>query len=244
MDSPYIGVYEKLKRAEENIGNLDREIKRFFDEGEYATLPIQDSDLLLKAIAYHQNRAIPHRFSVLAGEIIHHLRSSLDHLAWQLSSVEYRTTHPRRIEFPICEKQPEGKELSQYKARIRGIIQPRAREVIENLQPYKSADPLDHPLLVVHKMNVIDKHRELVICVSVGLLEVPYPVVEQYIHGARADAEDLLEKIYPHVKQYGRVTPQVAFRNFGQRKIAPVIPALHHLAAGVRDAISLFAEFE
>jgi hypothetical protein len=49
------------------------------------------------------------RFSVLAGEVIHHLRSCLDHLVWQLSSEPFRSAHSDRIEFPVYERAPVGK---------------------------------------------------------------------------------------------------------------------------------------
>jgi len=71
----FAGIAEKLKRSEENIYNLNSEIERFFEESDYPVLPENDRKTLLKAIEYHKNLVIPPRFSVLAGETIHHLRS-------------------------------------------------------------------------------------------------------------------------------------------------------------------------
>src|ERR1700761_1924172 len=85
MDHPLSGAYEKLHRAEENIEKLELEITRFFEESKYPVISNENDQLFLEAIDYHGNRKIPIRFSVLAGEIVHHLRSSLDHVAWQLS---------------------------------------------------------------------------------------------------------------------------------------------------------------
>ena len=98
---PLDGIQEKLNRADENIGNLNREIVSFFNDGPYPVLPDKDDGLFQEAVDYHSSRIIPQRFSVLAGEIIHHLRSCLDHLAWILSNEEKRVRDPQGIEFPI-----------------------------------------------------------------------------------------------------------------------------------------------
>src|SRR5579864_7615214 len=162
MPPNFDGITEKLKRANENIRNLESEIGVFFQQGEYPVLPEDNRELLLKAIEYHKKRVIPLRFSMLAGEIVHHLRSILDHVVWQFSDEVYRRDHPRLIEFPVVEVPPVDKDsISRYVRKIKGITVARVRDLIERLQPYNSPDPLDDPLLILHKMNVIDKHREL-----------------------------------------------------------------------------------
>jgi hypothetical protein len=47
-------------------------------------------------------REPPPRISVVVGEIVHDLRSALDHLAWQLTLPAKRTNHTG---FPICSVQ-------------------------------------------------------------------------------------------------------------------------------------------
>ena len=76
------GVQKNLKRANENIRNLAREVDAFLAEGRYG-LSISDDDQKLaeEASSYHRSRPIPPRFSVLAGEAPYNLRSCLDHLA-------------------------------------------------------------------------------------------------------------------------------------------------------------------
>jgi hypothetical protein len=78
---------EKLDRAKENIFNLDAEITVSFEKCVYPVLQVNDPKLLLEAIEYHKNLIIPPRFSVLAGEAVHHLRSCFDHVAWYFVSV-------------------------------------------------------------------------------------------------------------------------------------------------------------
>jgi hypothetical protein len=85
MPQQLFGINEKLKRANENIRNLDSEIVAFIEGGEYPVLPDANGKIPDEAISYHKNRVIPPRFGVLAGEIIHHFRSCFDHIVWHFS---------------------------------------------------------------------------------------------------------------------------------------------------------------
>jgi hypothetical protein len=126
------GIAEKLVRAKENIDNLDREITVFFEKSEYPVLPKNDPKLLLKAVD-HKNLAVPPRFSVLAGEVIHHLRSCFDHIVWHFSILPVKNV--RKIEFPVFETPPtnhDGRKL--FEGKITGIANPSVRSVIERLQ--------------------------------------------------------------------------------------------------------------
>src|SRR6266481_7650612 len=98
---PFYGIVEKLKRFDENIGNLHNEIIAFFKGSKYPVLSNPDSKEWQEAVDYHRELVIPKRFSVLSGEIIHHLRSCLDHIVWHFSSAHYRRGHANAIEFPV-----------------------------------------------------------------------------------------------------------------------------------------------
>jgi hypothetical protein len=97
------GVYEKLKRADESIQKLNFEIDDFLiKEGLTSSITTYDVDAFQELVKFHSRAHIPPRFSVIAGEIIHHLRSSLNHIAWLLSSQQYREGKKTGslIEFP------------------------------------------------------------------------------------------------------------------------------------------------
>jgi hypothetical protein len=132
VENGFAGIEEKLKRANENIRNLDAEIAGFFQECRYPVVPENNNELLLDAIKYHQQLVIPPRFSVLVGEIIHHLRSCLDHVVWIFSCEEYRVSKFRKIEFSIFEKRPVDKmSRSLYEGKIKGITNPQVLSLIE-----------------------------------------------------------------------------------------------------------------
>jgi hypothetical protein len=224
----FTGINEKLIRAKENIFNLDSEIGRFFEESDYPILPENDRELILKAIEYHENRPIPPRFSVLAGEIVHHLRSCFDHVVWHFSVQTVKNI--RKIEFPVFDKPPanhDGRKL--FEGKIAGITNPDVLCLIEGLQPYNAADPIDDPLFIVNDFDITDKHKELVVCAGTGSMVFPphmQSVIESY---ERAHPEADSAKIARHFKQYGIVKPYISFRNFGRREIQPIIPGLVEL---------------
>jgi hypothetical protein len=238
------GIEEKLKRSNENIKNLDAEVAAFFQEGKYPVLPEHGNKLLLEAIEYHKNRVLPLRFSVLAGEIVHHLRSCLDHIAWQFSSHQYRKDHFRRIEFPIFDKKPIDKEsIARYERKVKGITDSSVRMLIESHQPYKAPDPIDHPLLILHKMDIFDKHRELILSVPTGSRQLPVGmrgVIESY---QRAHPELTSAEVAYHFKGQGNLVPYISFSDFGRREIQPIVLGLTELHNHIVGVVKTFAKY-
>lgn len=241
MSGEFDGVTEKLKRANESIRNLDIEICRFFDEGRYPVLPEHDRKLLLEAIEYHKNRAIPLRFGVLAGEIVHHLRSCLDHVVWIFSDPN-RIKNPRQIEFPIFEKRPIEKDaLALYERKVQGITNARVLDLIESLQPYNFADATDTPLAIIQSFDIIDKHRELVLCVPMGTREIPRGADAAFEAYQSKHPELTPAEIAHKFKGHGQLVPNISFSNFGRREIQPVLEGLVELN---NEVVLLMRRFE
>lgn len=240
MPQEFAGIDEKLKRTDENIRNLETEISRFFQDGKYPIVPEHDRELLLEAIHYHKNRVIPLRFSVLAGEIVHHLRSCLDHLIWIFSDLNL-VKNSKRIEFPIFEHPLDKDSISLYEGKVKGITNPAALKLIESLQPYNCSDPLDDALFIIHSFDIIDKHRELVLCLPTGAREFP-PENRGFVADyQRQHPEFSPEDFAIKLKSYGKLVPQISFKDFGRRTIQPVIPALTQLHDYVGDVVRKFA---
>jgi hypothetical protein len=90
-------------------------------------------------------------------------------------------------------------------------------------------------------MDVIDKHRELVMCVSAGHSELPYEIVMRLADEQGREIEELsLADLLLKIKQHGKITPQIFFPKFGKRKLRAVTPGLLELADAVRDSLLLF----
>jgi hypothetical protein len=237
MSQPFGGIEEKLNRADQNIVNLNFEIERFFQECKYPTLPKDDDEALLQAIQYHKELTIPPRFSVLIGEIIHHLRSCLDHIAWHFSSADYRRDYPKRIAFPVFEDEPLDKDkLSSYARQVKGITNSSVLDLIKALQPYNAPDPLDAPIFIIHHMDIVDKHKELILCPSTVRIELPTRFAAYADQERAAIPADIEDDLYRNLK----VVPQISFLNFGRRETQPVVPALKFLLSVVTEIVARF----
>lgn len=165
MPSPLEGIREKLKRADQNIVSLQSEIAVFFEEGKRPSVGERSIELIFKEALDHGHRKVPVRISVLTGEIIHHLRSALDHIMWKLATRQARIKHPTKIEFPICDDITDRNKASSYNGKIQLLASNEARRIIDELQPYhrraRGEDPERDTLFILHDLDRIYKHREL-----------------------------------------------------------------------------------
>ena len=238
------GIEEKIKRSNECIGHLDREINSFFEQSEHPVIPDQDDKMFQVVADYHLGGPIPLRFSVLAGEIIHHLRSCYDHLIWQLSSDAYRIDHPDRIEFPVLDRTPVRKdELSRYERKVEGISDVDAKALIQQFQPYVGPHPEDSPLLIIHNMDRFDKHRELVIVFPVLGRKLGAKAFRALMDYEKAKSPGALVEYQQAVKMNSKITPHVAFRQFGSREYESVVPSLRELCHYTEFVIEQFGKF-
>ena len=249
MEHPLDGILEKLKRADQNIINLNSEITDFIEAGKDTVFPNDNDQAFQDAVKKHGDREVPLRFSVLAGEIVHHFRSCLDHLVWLLSSEQYRADFPNRIEFPIFAVEPTRKEeIARYDGKIKGITSPKAKATINAFQPYKRLAkgeiPENDPLCIVHDMDRFDKHRELVLAIpSIGMTVTAETIYKFAILKEKADATPNDWKIFDsdmHVNS--KFSPQISFRQFGKGENEAVIPGLRQLGKYVGSFIALFGD--
>jgi len=245
---PFAGIAEKLKRADENIINLNSEILQFFRLSKYPILPDTNHKAWQEAVDYHRNLIIPKRFSVLVGEIIHHLRSSLDHIVWIFSNDTARTLHESVLGFPVISDVPDKKKLRGFERQIQGVDKPSVRKLITDLQPYwLGSDASDDPVCIIHDMDRFDKHRELVIVGSCANLTFPassagiIQKIMAYRQGKPLPIEDVFA-VQRAVKHQAKVFPQVAFAKFGKREGQFVVPCVQQLFYTLVGVVDRFTE--
>jgi len=110
---------------------------------------------------------IPQRFGVIAGNIVHQIRASLDNLVWQL--VIANECKPRGgaggNSFPILTWMDSDKTFANLTANTLRGVHPEHCALIEGLQPYKrpsGRDPIrQHPLGILSALSNRDKHQVL-----------------------------------------------------------------------------------
>jgi hypothetical protein len=136
--NPFTGAHGKLTRARKHIEELRAAIAAFFATQPYEIMQEEDTstgDLIYRLRIHHE---VPDDWSLIVGDILHNMRSSLDHLAWRL--VELNNKIPgRHTQFVISADQAAFQRAAQ--TNLRGVSQ-TAMTFIENLHPYRGGDDL------------------------------------------------------------------------------------------------------
>ncbi len=194
----------------------------------------------------HANRAVRARISILAGEVVHHLRSCLDYIVWELAGSGSKAQQAASLKFPILDRKPVEKEWwRRFERKITGVP-PRPRQLIESLQPYHRPEailtgPLNHPLMVIHDLDRIDKHRQLGIAIcGFGIETSEMAGLHLMLQRYAGRAEDEIAGLAATLDPKTTLTPQVAFLEFGGKRVQPVVPSLSKLARYVKDVADLF----
>ncbi|MGH9643848.1 MAG: hypothetical protein ACRD3Q_15680, partial [Terriglobales bacterium] len=198
-----------------------------------------------------ETETVPLRFTILAGETLHHLRSVFDHLAWQLSSADFQAKPAAaKIEFPVFSKAPKlcgvtKNEMCSYCRKVEGIDSPTALARIDSLQPHRRTNPLRDPLFLIHDMDKVDKHRELVLTVHSMKLSIKrsaraFGYVEQMPWEIGPRTVRLAGP--PKMQMDIEMSAQISLGELRGREDEPIIPTLNSLLRFTRYAVESFAE--
>jgi hypothetical protein len=162
---PLAGVAAKIDRASFHLKTLEDEIRRFADSEPYSFVIELDDKADWHSVVIRIHREMPLSWGAIVGDYVHNLRSSLDHLIWQIV-LGRGITPDKRNEFPIYGNRTEfvrrverpflaGKPSALYGVGERTFAR------IEVLQPYHAPDPLRHGLGILQALSNTDKHRVL-----------------------------------------------------------------------------------
>jgi hypothetical protein len=153
----------KVERAKKHL----RDLAAFILALEHTEVIITNVDFSVPHHPITGLQAAPGRMRVptlpidvvsIAGDVVHNLRTALDHLAQHLAMVgcpSLSNKELRQVEFPIAET------LAKYEAdkarKVKGM-RPETVEAIDRLKPYKGGNDA---LWRIHELDNIDKHRAL-----------------------------------------------------------------------------------
>jgi hypothetical protein len=104
------------------------------------------------------------QWGVITGDVVHNLRSALDHLFWRVAHHEGRNPgNPAAVQFPIMEKGPSS---AYWERSFVSAIDPSHAQRLERHQPYNPfqgpdnySGPYVHPLALLKELSNDDKHR-------------------------------------------------------------------------------------
>jgi hypothetical protein len=169
-----------------------------------------------------------------AGDIVHNLRSALDHLAWELA--KWKTGLPKKPNqccFPI------GRSLDNYKAIKRGGavagMSPEAKKAIDDLRPYKEGN---EPLWRIHHLDIVDKHRHLLITgYQISFLGTGLPGTWSTVKEEPTYFFGLFEDDFQGEDER---SPQPTAAELEVAHMKPLIPSLNELLVFSEDLIKSF----
>jgi hypothetical protein len=250
------GVFERLTIAHQNILNLAANIAEFLKPFPSGEVKVKDGKPIITETEHDawqniqkaaKEMKVPLSISIRAGEVIHHLRSCLDHIAWQLSDPVKRENKPTRVQFPIVTDWSNPNELFTYKKQTEFISDPNARSVIDKVQPAslisRGKIPKTDPLYILHKMDIVDKHRELPVILPAPRMHGPTTVTRDYVPHNVHGRHMLIPLIgTAKVQAKMNLSLQVAFAKSRDWEEGPVIELLFNLTDAIRKVVGLFAE--
>jgi hypothetical protein len=166
MSGPLTHCKARLEWAREHISQLRALNAEFQATKPYQVIGEYDSSsgwftVQLKA------SPVPNRVGLLIGDILHNLRSTLDHLLWQLTIANGHVPDtfplPKKskwadLQFPMVDSPQAYANVANR--RLWGISQ-QSRDRIERFQPYNMVpNPGDVSVLwMLRELSNVDKHR-------------------------------------------------------------------------------------
>jgi hypothetical protein len=143
----------KIEWAKKHIPDLQAAIERFLQTSPYTVIAQDDPQIGLH-YTVELVEQIPSDILCLTGDILHNLRSSLDHLLFRImpSTVPWTRQHG----FPIAAgaTEYEARKLRKTKGLPQNLVQR-----IDAVKPFKGGNDI---LWRLNELNNIDKHRLLV----------------------------------------------------------------------------------
>lgn len=180
-------INTKVERAKEHISDLETEIRSFLATNPYVigTKRNPQTRQLIYYVVSVQDTPI--RLSLITGDVLHNLRSALDHLACRLICVGGGTP-TKQSAFPTTDTDSPQEYESNRTRKVKGMRQD-AIDSIDALKPYKSGNDT---LWRLHRLNNFDKHRLLI---TVGSAFQAVDIASVMLKAMRTAAPDHMDGI-------------------------------------------------
>ncbi len=154
-------VYAKLNWADKHIADLRSLMRAYF----HSRPPAVSGEL---EFDFDRNRSdwsrvifkpVDESIPLTIGDAAVNLRGALDYLAGILVREEGNDPVAAKTLFPILERQGRDQFGAPKPLYVKGSVSDDALKIIDAVQPYKTPEWLDHPLLFVENLANINKHR-------------------------------------------------------------------------------------
>jgi hypothetical protein len=155
-------VVGKIDRAKLHLNALESEVQTFIESKPYEIRHQVNTDPNEKMVVFLPTRPIPSTLPYVLGDLVHNLRSSLDHAVYELT-LRHNGAPVKGSEFPVFDDR--GKFREDAPRKIRGLRE-NTKSMIEKLQPYnlRKEGTTESVLWWLHQLSIIDKHRTIHLC--------------------------------------------------------------------------------
>lgn len=244
----------KVERAEKHISDLKIAFNEFIDTHphyfHFYKEPETGSNVIEVAFdeAVSQDAITINDLAVIIGDVVHNLRSALDHATWELLGVD-SGTQDEKTSFPTS----RGIQ-SDYETACNGIKTPRqdTRIFFISLAAYPGG--AGEKILALHRLDILDKHKVITPVIGVtkvGYVEILNPNGESIMRmtdckfSLRPDGRaKMLGGIDPwsHIKldTEGETTFEIIFGDVEFLKGLPLIETLEDMRLTISDIIEQF----
>jgi hypothetical protein len=148
---------EKHRWGEYHLVQLQNRIREFLASDPVTVTQQDDPNGLVYRFVVTKTEDVPQDIPLIAGDAVHNLRATLDHLAYCLATKPSSSTY-----FPLRVTQPKSGTI-----KIEGCADPAINQVVDSIQPYQRNRPrVETMLRLLHEWDIIDKHRLLLTTVA------------------------------------------------------------------------------
>jgi hypothetical protein len=146
-----------VTRAKQNLRDFELGLKAFYDSTPYEVRHKIDPQAPKRIYYLAKLTPVPFELTAIARDVIHNLRSPLDHIADALVSDARAGAPPNWVVY-----YPISGSASNYPATRRGKIKGVRQEIIDAIdatEPYKGGK--GHALWQLNELDKLGKHRDL-----------------------------------------------------------------------------------
>lgn len=147
----------KIKRAANHIADLNDVLR---ERRPFSYILETNAKTGERATFAKRNEPVIYDAALICGDVIHNLRSALDHAYWEIVSPFTKTDRERtRTQFPFSEAETGLGEA--VKLRFADRVGDKFFAAMLGLKPY-GAPGGNEALHLIHQLNIVDKHRLLI----------------------------------------------------------------------------------
>jgi hypothetical protein len=177
------GPADRLKWVDHALRTLDEDFRMWLLENDPNPITVEYQPEANVHAFRLGTQVPPVRFGIVASNIVHQVRATLDNIVWQLVIANGRepTAGSRGNQFPIINALKDNRTFSDYTRNSLAGVHPDNVAVIEGLQPYQNPEwgPGRHPLAMLADLSNADKHQVLKVVTAERPMQDPVdlPVV-------------------------------------------------------------------